>query len=54
MAKETEKERMVKIIYETTSGRKCETTAPESRAQQEMDRLRSLPDVKAHTVRLSF
>lgn len=49
-----EKPRMVKIVYQTIDGSWCETTAPEDQAQRVMDDLRSSPDVKSHTVRLSF
>ena len=44
----------VKIVYRTIDGRWCETTVDESQAQAQMDYLRSLPDVKAETVRLSM
>lgn len=44
----------IKIVYQTNDGRWCETTVDESKAQSTMDRLRSLPDVKAETVRLSM
>jgi hypothetical protein len=44
----------IKIVYQTIDGRWCETTVDEAQAQATMDRLRSLPDVKAETVRLSM
>lgn len=45
---------MIKIIYQTTDGKWHEMSVRESEAQAQMDRLRSLPDVKANTVRLSM
>ena len=44
----------IKIVYRTISGQWCETTVEESKAQAQMEYLRSLPDVKAETVRLSM
>ena len=44
----------IKIVYQTIDGRWCETTVDEAQAQSTMDHLRSLPDVKAKTVRLSM
>lgn len=44
----------IKIVYQTIDGKWCETTVEESQAQAQMDYLRSLPDVKANTVRLSM
>lgn len=44
----------IKIVYQTISGQWCETTVDESQAQAQMDYLRSLPNVKAETVRLAF
>jgi len=45
---------VIKIVYQTTDGQWHEMTVPQSEAQAQMDKLRSLPDVKAHTVRLSM
>lgn len=44
----------IKIVYQTTSGQWCEATVEESKAQAQMEYLRSLPDVKAETVRLAM
>lgn len=44
----------IKIIYQTIDLQWHEMTVEESQAQQQMDHLRSLPDVKAETVRLSI
>lgn len=44
----------IKIVYRTIDGRWHETEAPEEKAASHMDYLRSLPDVKAETVRLSM
>lgn len=44
----------IKIVYRTTDGRWCERVVEESLAQATMDNLRSLPDVKAETVRLAL
>ena len=44
----------IKIVYQAIDGRWCETTVDEAQAQSTMDHLRSLPDVKAKTVRLSM
>lgn len=46
--------RRIKIVYQLISGAWCETWVDEGEAQDELDKLRSLPDVKSHTVRLSM
>lgn len=45
---------MAKIIYQTIDNVWHEMPVNERDAQRQMDLLRSLPDVKAHTVRLSM
>ena len=47
----SDQERMVMIHYETIDGKKHEVRVPESQVEERMNHLRSLPDVKAHTVR---
>lgn len=44
----------IKIIYQTIDNQWHEMTVAENRAQEQMDLLRSLPDVHANTVRLSM
>lgn len=44
----------VKIVYQTVDGKWHEVVVSEAAAQREMDRLRGLPDVRTHTVRLSM
>lgn len=44
----------IKIIYQTIDNQWHEMTVEESRAQEQMDLLRSLPDVRASTVSLSM
>lgn len=48
------KSRRVKIVWESTRGTKHEKTIDEKDAQMEMNRLRTLPDVKSNSVRLSM
>lgn len=45
---------MVKIVYQTIDGQWHEIRVPEAEAQSRMEHLRTLPDVKAQTVRLSL
>lgn len=44
----------MKIIWQTIDGKWHEMTVAEELAQAQMDNLRSRPDVKTHTVRLSM
>lgn len=44
----------IRIVYQTVRGAWHECPVEESEAQARMDYLRSLPDVKAETVRMSM
>jgi len=46
--------RKVKIVWESIRGTKHSKQVAESNAQHEMNRLRSLPDVKSKSVRVSI
>lgn len=48
------KKKQVKVVWETIWGGSREAMVDEDAAQAFMDRLRSLPDVKTESVRLSM
>lgn len=48
------KKRQVKVVWKTIWGGSQEAMVDEDKAQSYMDRLRSLPDVKTESVRLSM
>jgi hypothetical protein len=46
------KEKTVTIEWRTTWNQKCSKQVPESQAEEEAERLRTLPDVKTETVEI--
>jgi len=46
--------KQVKVVWKTTSGASNQKMVDEDKAQAFMDRLRSMPDVKTESVRLSM
>lgn len=48
------KKKKVKVVWKTIWGLRQESIMDEDKAQAYMDRLRSMPDVKTESVRLSM
>lgn len=46
--------RQIKIVYQTIDNQWHETEVDEEKAAETIERLRGLPDVKSHTVKMSM